>query len=89
MILIFNNKDFKFMKFLTIFFSSIFFLLSASAFSAPVDEEICNNQSEACKIACEAKRTNSMEKVEIVNGKMVAKNSASLMECLSLLTNKN
>jgi hypothetical protein len=78
------------MKLLKIFFTSVFcFTFNASAFSVPIQEEICNNKAEACKIACEAKRHNNFKQVEITDGKISAKNSASLTECLSLLTKKN
>jgi hypothetical protein len=78
------------MKFLKIFFTSVFcFVWSVPTFSASIQEEICNNKAELCKIACEAKRQNNLEQVEIADGKMSAKNSASLTKCLSILTKKN
>lgn len=78
------------MKFLKIFFTSVFcFTFSGSAFSLSIQEEICNNKAEICKIACETKHQNNLEQVEIADGEMSAKNSASLTECLSLLTKKN
>jgi len=78
------------MKLLKIFFTSVFcFTFSASAFSASTQEEICNKNAELCKIAREIKRQKNFKQVEIVDGKILAKNFANSTEYLSLLTKKN
>lgn len=78
------------MKFAKIFFTFSFcFVGSVSAFSASIQEEICNSEAEVCKTACKAGRQNNLKQVEVIDGKMSAKNSASLTECLSLLNKKN
>ena len=78
------------MKLLKIFFTSVFyFTFSASLFSAPIQEEICNKNAELCKIASEIKRQKNFKQVEIVDGKILAKNFANSTEYLSLLTKKN
>ncbi len=79
----------KFMKSLIIIITlTLSLIFYTSVFATSLDEEICNSQAESCKIVCEARRKNTIEKIEVENGKMVAKNSAYLMSCLDTFNKK-